>query len=108
MNSLDKFNIDTFINEAKQKNLMDLLEYYREELKSVDEIRFTKTSPYRNIQSQIHEYRDFIHEFSFTLRTDMKPASMKNSEFKRTKPIVESLVAKGELDRKSTRLNSSH
>ncbi len=73
------------------------MEYCKLELKWLDEIRFTKTSPYRNIQSQINEYRSFIHEFLFTLRIDVKPASMNNSEFKRTKPIIESLVAKGEL-----------
>lgn len=96
MTSIDKFSIDNFITAARELDYLDLILHCQKELKWLDGIKITKTSPYKDSEWSIKEYRDFIHQFSYTLNTGNKPATMKAEQFQRTKPIIEALVLKGQ------------
>ncbi|PSL26452.1 hypothetical protein [Chitinophaga ginsengisoli] len=98
-----RFEIANFIAEAIKKDFTNLFIHCENELKWLDGIKFNTASQYRDWEWRIKEYREFIHEFTYILHTGNKPSGMKESDFKRTKPIIEALVEKGQL--KSTILN---
>lgn len=97
MINAERFDIDKFIKNAKEMNLMPLFEHCQSELKWLFDIKFTKASPYTEIKWQVEKYREFIHELAFILHNGIKPSGMQIDDFQKTKPIIESLVSKNQL-----------
>ena len=96
MNNYDKFDIVNFVNEVKGKDFLDLFDYCQEHYKWLESIKFTKNCPFEDIEWLVREYRNFIHAFCYTLHTRNKPCTVKKEDFQKVKPIIKSLVAKGQ------------
>ncbi len=90
----DNFNIDKFVTECTNYDLPDLIDFIekRHEManhhsKSLDEYQKHNRKAFSN----------FALELLFFLNTGIKPRNMQASDFVKTKPIMESLVRKGQL-----------
>jgi hypothetical protein len=91
------FNIDDFIAEAKTKTWLELIAHCEKQLNWLDNITFSKKSPFKEKEYQVRRYRDFIGEYLFFLRSGIKPAGMREDDFQRTKEITLELVNKKNL-----------
>lgn len=79
------YNIDSFIERAKDMDLYDLYAFCQSEIKRIKET----TTDY-----QARHYRDFVKEVTFFIGNGIKPALLDDHLFQKTKPIAENLVAK--------------
>ena len=96
MRNSEKYNIQSFINEAKEMEFPALFIHCQKELNFLDNIKFTAKSPLKDLEWEIKNYREFIHQFAYILHSGSRPASMEKSDFLRTKPIFENLVEKNQ------------
>jgi hypothetical protein len=89
----DFYSIEKFIKECMRMDLFDIVRYAETKCNATEKTRKDRDEEYLR-----HEYYHFVHKFAFLIKTGIKPGAMPDDDFFRTKPIIEKLVEKGQLD----------
>jgi hypothetical protein len=88
------FDVADFLKKIENISWIEMIKAAESELKSLpsfDAIDF-KGSRYA-----LSEYDNFLGAFIFLLRNSVKPATIRESDFELTKPVIQKLVDKGNL-----------
>ena len=97
MNLLQDYSIEDFLKNAKGKSWGTLVKESHLEFRNLQNLRITPKHPLFRSKSRIEYYRDFLGEFCFLIGQLHKPAGMPDDLFRRTRPVLESLVERNEL-----------
>ena len=92
------YDPENFISEASTMSLRELINFLNSEVQLLDKIIIKNTCPHKQYQQEFSYYWNLLGGYLFFLKSGNKPASLKESDFQRTKPITESLVHKGQLN----------
>jgi hypothetical protein len=87
------YSIEKFIEECMSMDLFDIVKYTETKCNATE-----KSTKDRDEEYLRYKYYHFVHEFAFLIKTGIKPGTMPDDDFFRTKPIIEKLVEKGQLN----------
>jgi hypothetical protein len=97
MNLLQDYSIEEFLERAKRKPRHELVWESHSEFRSLQNLRITPKHPLFRHKFRIEYYKDFLGEFCFLIGQLQRPAGMSEELFRRTRPVLESLVERNEL-----------
>jgi hypothetical protein len=89
----DFYNIEKFIEECMGMDRADIVRYTETKCDATERPRKDRDEEYLR-----HKYYHFVHKFAFLIKSKTRPFAMPGDDFFRTKPIIEKLVEKGQLN----------
>jgi len=88
----EMYDVDRFIRRCISLDFPELLGFVA---KKREENSNKRKDSFEHLRAR---FCDFVHEFSFFLQSGIKPFGMSDSDFQKTKPIIEKLVEKGQFN----------
>jgi hypothetical protein len=95
---LGRYSIDSFVGKACKMEWAEVFNYIQSEVEWLDAIPSKAITPVDIFKSNIVSgYRQFLFKVASLIHMGIKPADLNGEDFQKTKPIIESLIAKGAL-----------
>jgi hypothetical protein len=94
----EEYSVDAFLKRAEGMSWADLVAESHRLFRSLQNLRLTPRHHLYPYKSRIDYYIEFLGEFCFLISQLHRPAGMSEEQFKLTRPVLESLVEKNQLE----------